>query len=170
MDRKTAIYPLLDGNTYTFSERNREDVNFTALQNKYRASRINQIKQVHNAKEESEFAQYLIIQEWGRVYYEQEVWKFVLDDPDERKKLVYASFKVANPDITYENFEKLVDAKLVDKLIKAIAELEQDDPALDDEVVKELKVNRQWFVKLKDLHPEVYWAIKSSLKKKVEQK
>lgn len=170
MDRKTAVYPLLDGNVYIFSERNREDINYTTLQNKYRASRIKQIKEIHGTKEESEFAQYLIIQEWGRVYYEQEVWKFILDDPDERKKLVYASFRINNPDIPFEQFEKLVDAKLIDNLLKAIAELEQDDPALDDEVVKELKVKREWFIKLKELHPEVYWAIKTSLKKKVEPK
>jgi len=169
MDRKTAIYPLLDGKDYTFSERNREDINYTQLQNKYRASRIKAIKETHSSKDEQEFAQYLIIQEWGRVYYDQEVWKFILDDPEERKRLVYASFKIANADVTFDDFKKLVDEKTVDALIKAVAELEQEDPALDDEVVKELKIKREMFIKWKDTHPEVYWAVKKSIKKKVEQ-
>lgn len=169
MDRKTATYPLLDGKLYTFSERNREDISFTTLQNKYRAARIKAIKETHNTKEEAQFAEYLMIQEWSRIYYEQEVWKFVLDDPDERKRLVYASFKIANPDITFDDFRKLVDEKTIEVLLKGIAELEQEDPALDDEVIKELKVKRGWFVNLKDTHPEVYWAVKKSIKKKAEQ-
>jgi hypothetical protein len=139
------------------------------LQNKYRASRIKAIKETHCTKEEAQFAEYLMIQEWGRVYYEQEVWKFVLDDPEERKRLVYSSFKIANPGISFDDFKKLVDERTIDVLIKGIAELEQEDPALDDDVVKELKIKRDWFVKLKDSHPEVYWAVKKSLKKKVGQ-
>lgn len=170
MDRRTATFPLKDGKDYTFSERSREDINYTALQNKFRASRIKQIKEVHCDPAEKEFRDYLIMQEWSRIYYDQEVWKFVLDDPDEKLKLVYASFKITNPDITQDDFAKLVDGKIVDQLLKGIGELEQEDPALDDEVVKELKVKRDWFIKLKDSHPEIYWTIKKTLKKKVEQK
>lgn len=169
MERKSATMVLNDGKEYTFSERNREDVNLTTLQNKYRASRIKQIKEVHSAKDELELRDALIFQEWGRMYVDSEVWKFVIDDPEAKMKLVYASFKIANPAINIEAFEKLVDDRLIDKLLIAINKLEQEDPALDDEVVRELKIDRKLFVTWKKDHPEVYWAIKNALKKKAGQ-
>lgn len=169
MERKTATMVLNDGREYVFSERNREDVNLTSLQNKYRASRIKQIKEIHSAKEDLELRDALIFQEWGRMYAESEVWKYVVDDADEKLKLVYASFKINNPAIDLDSFKKLVDNRLVDKLLIAINKLEQEDPALDDDVVRELKVDRKLFVAWKKDHPEVYWAIKNVLKKKAGQ-
>ena len=168
MERKTAIFFLNDGKEYVFSERNREDINYNEMQNRFRAHRIRQIKEVH--ADDKDFAQYLIIQEWGRLYYEQEVWKFILNDFEEKIKLVYASFKIENPSITIEEFRNLVDSKLIDELTKGISDLEQDEPIPDDEVIKELKIKKALFLKWKEEHPEVYWKVKEVLKKKVGPK
>lgn len=168
MERRTAIFFLSDGKEYEFAERNREDINYTQLQNKFRASRIRQIQDVH--KDDKEFCQYLIIQEWGRMYYEQEVWRFILDDPEEKIKLVFASFKICNPDVSIDDFRKLVTPKIIDDLLKGIGDLEQDEPALDEEVIKELKIKKEILLKWKEEHPEIYYAVKQNLKKKTEQK
>ena len=50
MERKTAIFFLNDGKEYVFSERNREDINYNEMQNRFRAHRIRQIKEVHAQK------------------------------------------------------------------------------------------------------------------------
>lgn len=168
MERRTAIFFLADGKEYTFSERNREDINYTELQNKYRASRIRFIQQVH--KNNEALMEALIFREWDRLYVNEEVWAYINDDLEEKARLVYASFKIANPAINFESFKKLVNDELISKLSKEISKLEQDDPALDSEVCKELKIENKKFIQWKAEHPEVYWAIKTALKKKVALK
>jgi len=170
MDRKTAIYPLLDGKDYTFSERNREDVNYTSLQNKYREHRIKELKRLFPDPIDLELRDSLIYNEFGKMYIKEEVFAFVEDDADSRLNLVYSSFKVKNPQISLEQFKLLVDDAMVVKLLKCIIELEQDDPALDDEVCRELKIKKNLLLEWKKEHPEIYWLVKIELKKKMAQR
>jgi len=170
MDRKTAIYPLLDSKDYTFSERNREDINYTLLQNRYRAARIKEIKSIINEPADIELRDGLIFNEFSKVYDSGEVFRYIEDDPEMKLNLVYASFKIANQGVTLEQFRALVNDAIIQKLLKGINELEQEEPALDDEVVKELKIKRDLFISWKKDHPEIYWLIKRELKKKAAVK
>lgn len=170
MDRKTATYPLLNGKPYTFSERNREDINFTLLQNRFRESRIKEIMRVMSDPAVVDLRDGLIFNEFSKAYHSDEVFRYVEDDPEMKLNLVYASFKIKNPDVTIEQFKTLVDDAIIQKLLKGINELEQEEPALDDEVAKELKIKRELFVSWKKDHPEIYWLIKKELKKKADRK
>ena len=170
MDRKTAPYPLKDNKTYIFSERNREDVNYTALQNKYREHRINELRRLFPNPIDLELRDGLIYNEFGKMYVQSEVLAFVEDDAESRLHLVYSSFKVKNPQISLEQFKTLVDDTLIVKLLKCIIELEQDDPALDDEVCRELKIKKEVLLNWKKEHPEIYWTVKVELKKKMAQR
>lgn len=170
MERKTAIFFLNDGKEYAFSERNREDINFTELQNKYRAFKVKQIYKLMSELGNEELRDALILEEWRKQYSPQEVMVFVNDDADERLKLAFASFRIANPEINIETFKTLIDESILSKILKGIDLIEQDDPALDTEVCKELKLDKKLFIKWKKDHPEVYYAIKKALKKKVDQK
>lgn len=166
MDRKTAPYPLKDNKTYIFSERNREDINYTLLQNRFREARIKEIKRIIADPEMIELRDGLIFNEFSKVYESSEVFKYIEDDAEMKLNLVYASFKIKNPGITIEQFGQLVDDAIIQKLLKAINELEQEEPALDDEVVRELKIKRELLLSWKKDHPEIYWLIKKELKKK----
>lgn len=170
MDRKTATYPLLDGKDYIFSERNREDINYTLMQNRYRAARIKEIKSIITDPADIELRDGLIFNEFSKAYDSNEVFRYIEDDPEMKLNLVYSSFKIKNQGVTIEDFRKLVNDSVIQKLLKAINELEQEDPALDDEVVKELKVDRKLFLSWKKDHPEIYWLIKRELKKKADRK
>ena len=170
MDRKTATYPLLNGKDYTFSERNREDINYTLLQNRYRAARIKEIKTIISDPADIELRDGLIFNEFSKAYVSDEVFRYIEDDPEMKLELVYASFKIKNPEITLADFKKLVDDAIIQKLLKAINELEQEEPALDDEVIKELKIKKELFLSWKKDHPEIYWLIKKELKKKADRR
>jgi len=170
MDRKTAPYPLKDGKTYVFAERNREDINYTLLQNKYRAARIKEIKTIISDPADIELRDGLIFNEFSKAYVSDEVFRYIEDDPEMKLELVYASFKIKNPGIALDDFKKLVDDVIIQKLLKAINELEQEEPALDDEVIKELKIKKELFLSWKKDHPEIYWLIKKELKKKADRR
>lgn len=170
MDRKTAIYPLLDGNTYTFSERNREDINYTLMQNKFRESRVKEIIRVISDPALVELRDGLIFNEFGKVYNSEEVFRYIEDDPEIKLNLAYASFKIKNPDKTIDQFKSLVNDEMISKLLKGINELEQEDPALDEEVCRELKIKKELLLSWKKNYPAVYWSVKKELKKKADQK
>lgn len=173
MDRRTFVFVLNDGKEYTFAERNREDINYTAMQNKFRKMRINNLYDIYSERtspSDIEMRDALIFQESGRLYDEREVWIAVMDDYEERSKLAYASFKIINSEVDFDGFKKLIDSLLLNKLLKMIVEIEKEDPALDVDVCSELKITQKQLMNWKKEYPEVYWNIKSVLKKKAEQK
>ena len=123
MNRKTVVIKLKDGNSYKFSERNREDVDYLRYQDKVRAHRINFIQD--NIKNtDSQLA--LIMVEMNKIYSEQDVNMFIVSNKDEIKSLAFDSFKIYNPLISFEQFCELLPDNL-EGIIQIISKLEEDE-------------------------------------------
>jgi len=167
MERKTFTYKLLDEKTYTFSERDQGDFDYTVLQDKLRASRFNFI-QGNVTHEDMQMP--LLLQEMNRVYNDQEISLYISGSKDEMTKLVYASIKIAHPEITLERFEKITDKETVTKLSKMLSELEKIEETSDVEIIKELGIKKEQLDEWKRSQPSIYYHIKKSLivKKKVQ--
>jgi hypothetical protein len=159
MQRKTFSYELLDGKEYTFSERNREDVNFLHYQNLIRASRIKFISD--NVQDDMDrFA--LLRLEMDKVYSDVEVGIYIMSNPEEVAKLVYASFKIANPGISFEDFKKLVDEKMIKELNELISELERPEEIFDEMITSELGVTQKKLAEWAKEQPALYKWLKKA--------
>lgn len=173
MTRKTFTYPLLDNNTYEFAERNREDLEFAHLQNEVRKGKMIFAKEVIRPMSEDLFDA-AIMSHLNAVYSAQEIWLYIESNAEEIFKLVYASFKIKNEKISFEDFKKLVNVGLCKSLLNKLNEIEKPEESSDLDVAEVLglpiknKVSPLMAKWAKD-HPEVYGWLKQNVKKKEQE-
>ena len=171
MTRRIFTEILSDGKRYTFTERNKEDIDFGHLQEVVREATFLRIadyeKRLFITKEMADDLRYVNFQ---KIYNDMEISSHIASHPEELFKLVYASFKINNEKITLDEFKQLVDLKLANKLLKDINELEKGDPLSDKDCAEELGMNKQKFVDMAKNHPEIYNYLKYNVKKNPVQK
>jgi len=167
MERKTFSFKLLDGKEYKFAERNREDIDFGYFQNRLRSERFKFIQE--NVIDETDRLALLRL-EVDKIYSDQEIGIFILSNLQEQLKLVYASFKVMQPEIPFDEFSKLVNQNLVNELTKLISDLEKPEEIFDDVITKELGITQSKLASWNKEQPALYkWLKKAGniqLKKK----
>lgn len=164
MERRNFSFRLIDGKDYLFSERNIEDISIEGLQEKIRAKKTKFINQ-NVPDRDDRFG--LLMNEMQTVYNQQQVNLFLSEDFQIQKELVYSSFKVKNPEISFSDFEKLVDAGTIRQLQKLINEIETIESVVSDSVLsKSLKVEKSIVEYWKKEFPEVYDHLRKTVKKK----
>lgn len=128
MKRKT-INIKLNEQDFLFSERNREDVDMFAIQEKIRKKKIEFIQ--NNVNEENQLP--LLIAEMDKFYKDRDIIQYLASDPEEKFKAGYNSFKLGNPQISFEQFKDLAKDK-IDEILKLVTKLEGDNDKemLDD--------------------------------------
>jgi hypothetical protein len=163
MIRKTFPFKLKDGKEYVFSERNREDVDYFGYQEALREYNMKFIQKVIVDPDERIP---MMMSEMNKSYSDIQIGVFINSNNEMKLKLIYNSFKIENADITFEQFKELVEETSSSELLKLINELERDEPAYDEDVCKELKIDKKKLLEWKKDHPEIYNAVKRELKKK----
>ena len=164
MERKEFSFRLLDGKEYVFSERNLKDITIEGLQERLRVKRTKFINE-NIPDREDRFA--LLMNELQTVYSPQQMNVFLAEDFSIQKELVFSSFKIKNPQISFSDFEKLVDIGTIRELMKLISELETIESIVSDSVIaKTLKVEKSVVEVWKKELPEVYDYLTKNIKKK----
>lgn len=157
MDRKSFVYKLADGHEYIFTERNREDINYIHFQNQVRAERFRFIND--NTKDDTDRLALLRL-EMDKIYSDVEVGLYLMSNPDELVKLVYASFKISNPQIPFESFKSLVNEKIIRELNELIADLEKPEELFDDVITAELGIPQKKLAEWAKQQPRLYRWLK----------
>lgn len=167
MERKEFSFQLNDGKNYIFSERNIQDISIEGLQEKLRAKRTKFINQ-NVPDREDRFG--LLMNEMQAIYNQQQINIFLSEDYAVQKELIYSSFKIKNPEISFPDFEKLVDVGSIRHLLKLVNELETIETTVSDSVIaKELKVNKTIVDQWKKDFPDIYDYLKKNVKKKATE-
>ncbi len=120
MKRKTVDIKLGDGKLYVFSERNREDIDYSALAEELR--RIN-LKIIQDSVTDKEQQLALMLTEMKRIYTPAEISFLLLNKSEHQLKMSYDSFKIANEKTSIERFSELtkeVDLPRICLMINAI--------------------------------------------------
>lgn len=168
MERKEFSYQLLDGKDYIFSERNVADISLDGLTNKLRKKQTKFIQE-NIIDKEDRFS--LLMLEMQAVYSPAQISAFISDDIDIQKELIYSSFKIKNGSISFDEFQKLVDNRIIKELIKLVNELEKtDEPLPDNQIAKLLKVDVKLLDDWKKNYPQAYESIRNTVKKKMESR
>lgn len=171
MTRRTFKEKLLDGCTYTFTERNKEDIDFGHLQEAVRDSMYLRLQDLEKkGRINKEIADDLRYVNFAKVYNDVEVSTHIASHPEEMFKLVFASFKLNNEKVSYDDFKQIIDLKLANKLLRDISEIEKGEPLNDKDCADELGMNRQKFIDLAKTQPEAYNWLKYNVKKNPVQK
>lgn len=122
MDRREISITLKDGNSYLFCERNRIDSDYYALEQRLRASNLELIT---NTIKNEEDRLPMLIAETKRFYTPQDVMVFA-NSYNEKLRIAWDSFKIKNKSFLDE-FEKLIDDKILNKIIESVNAIENDD-------------------------------------------
>ncbi len=123
MERKSISYKI--GETeYIFSERNREDVSLSSLQEKVRAQKFKFIQE--NVKD-SDQQLALLMDEMKKFYSSREIVLYVFSNQDEMYKAAYDSFKLKQTNIPFEEFKKKIPSGELIKIIELINQLEASE-------------------------------------------
>lgn len=123
MERRTRKVLLVDGKEYAFSERNRRDTNASVL---FAVATEEKVRHIERTVEDRETRESLLhylynsfrpmseaeLQAWGG-------YSLLL-------RIAYDSFKIANPDVTREEFERLAESVDAEDLVRIVNELEAD--------------------------------------------
>lgn len=158
---------LADEKEYTFAERNKEDVDFSHLQEAVRQAAFDRIKNYQEKKLiNEEIADALRITEFSKVYNDVQISAYINSTNEEILKLVYSSFKIYNPEIDFENFKKITPIALAKRILNDINEIEKGEPLDDKDCASILKMKVSDFKKLAKEQPDAYQYLKFNLKKK----
>jgi hypothetical protein len=135
MERKSITIKVGESE-YIFSERNREDVCFSALQERIRARKFKFIQE--NVKD-SENQLALLMDEMKKFYNKNEIALYIFSDTEELYKSAYDSFKLRQPIISFEEFKKKISEKEIMNIVELINKLEapeEDKKKAESESVK----------------------------------
>lgn len=123
VNRRKMEIQLADGKQYVFSERNKEDHDFAALQDLVRTRRFAFLrKNVEDADQRLA----LELAEMKRFYGPQDVLSEVLNSPETMLAMAFDSFKLANKE-SFEQFKQLVKPEDIKPIYYSIIELEAPD-------------------------------------------
>jgi hypothetical protein len=121
--RRSIPVKLLDGKEYLFSERNKEDSDFAALQDRVRKHNMRLIQDSVTVPEERLT---LLAAEMRREYSIQMVLTHIMSSTGELLRVAFDSFKIENPGISFEEFHDIFPADDVEILSNLIIQLEGD--------------------------------------------
>ena len=121
--RSTIPIKLNDGKEYLFSERNREDADYYALQELLRKHNYTEIQDFIKDKDNQLT---LLLVEQKREYSNKELSIFISSNQETQRKFCYDSFKLGNKDVDFTGFSALIDSEDVSRIFKLINELESD--------------------------------------------
>lgn len=140
--RRNIPVKLLDGKEYLFSERNKEDSDFEALQDKLRKHTLRLIQESVTNPEERLI---LLAHELRHEYSIESVITHLMSSTDALLSIAFDSFKIANPGIGFEEFKKIFPMDDLKVLSDLIFQLEGNDKP---KVLAEKKKNRGilWFL------------------------
>ena len=124
MKRKTVDIKLSDGKLYVFSERNREDIDYSALADELR--RIN-LKIIQDSVTDKDQQLALMLTEMKRVYSPAEISFLLLNKLEHQLKMAYDSFKIANEKTSINRFEELTKGIDLPKVCLLINTIEGND-------------------------------------------
>jgi hypothetical protein len=130
--RKSIPIKLSDGNSYEFSERNREDSDYFFIQEQLRKEYY---RQLQDSIDDKEVLLSLLMMNQKREFSNHELALYSLSNKELRIKTCFDSFKVANPGIDLASFYLLINDQLILDIIKLILELEEvNSSELEDEL------------------------------------
>lgn len=163
MKRETFQYKLKDGKEYTFSERNKEDVDYSYLYGKIRAYHFKFLQE--NVTSE-EIMLPLLMQEMNKVYSGYEISEYLAMHPEHYQETVYNSFKIANPEVSIDDFKKICDEGTAKLLLEMISKIEIKQELNESEIAEVLHCKKELIERWKTEQPELYRYLSHSLKKK----
>lgn len=121
MERKNFELKLQDGKFYTFSERDRRDKDFSTATAAFVKEKLRIIQESVTERDERLA---LMMYEMKREHSVEEVSKFVASSTSAMMTLCYDSFKIANPNIPFDDFSKLFSPESVLTTIELIHQVE----------------------------------------------
>lgn len=121
MNRKTITIKLKEQD-YIFSERNNEDVDIFSIQEKIRKKKIAFIQE--NVNEDNQLP--MLIAEMDKFYKDKDIIQYLANDPEEKFKAGFNSFKIVNVGVSFDQFKELAKDK-IDEILKLIAKLEGEN-------------------------------------------
>jgi len=125
MIKRKEIAVTLGGKPYIFSERNKSDMDFAALQEAVRAQKFSFIqKNVNDADDRLA----LMMAEMQKIYNNFEIGIYISGNIYETYRQVYNSFKIKNPDITLETFKTICPEAELKTVVEIITNLESTEP------------------------------------------
>ena len=110
----------------TLSERNKEDADFSALQEKCRAYKFKFIQE-NIVDEDNKLS--MMLAEMRHVYTGMEIGQYIFSSEEEQYKIVWDSAKIENPNLTLDEVKEIVPKEELKKLMRIITGLEtpEDD-------------------------------------------
>lgn len=125
LKRKTIKIKLNDGKFYVFSERNKIDNDYYAIQERLREFKIDFIQ---NKIKDKDNQLALLIAQMNRIYTTEEIAAYVASNKNEQRLACYNSFKIENKKISFEDFNnKLLSDDDVLNTARLIIELEKTE-------------------------------------------
>lgn len=121
--RSSIPIKLNDGKEYLFSERNRSDADYYALQELLRKHNYTEIQDCIKDKDNQLT---LLLVEQKREYTNKELSIFIASNREIQRRFCYDSFKIQNPGIDFTAFFELINPEDVSRIFKLISELESD--------------------------------------------
>ncbi|OGU58309.1 MAG: hypothetical protein A2V66_03720 [Ignavibacteria bacterium RBG_13_36_8] len=165
MDRKTISLKLADGKEYVFSERDKCDSDYFYYQDRVRKHKTDFV--AANIKDQDERL-VLFTQIINHNYTNRDVEFYINSQPDELKLICYNSFKIANPEVSYEEFLKILPEGFEKELSRLVTELELIELADDADIISELGIDKKVLNKWKKKQPGLYGFLTRNIKKKAE--
>ena len=142
--RRTIPVKLLDGKEYLFSERNKEDSDFAALQDRLRKHNL---KLIQDSVTDPEERLVLLAAEMRREYALETVITHIMSSTEHLLQIVFDSFKIANPGIGFNEFRNIYPDNDVKMMGELIIQLEGDlKPSVFTEKKKRKENNHRSFL------------------------
>jgi hypothetical protein len=128
METKSIPIILADGKSYEFSERNHEDVQITKYFEAFKRKQLQIIQEVVNPENPHaiQLQTNLSMRAMERIPDVQEVMLFVMSDDNYKLETAYNSFKIKNPGIDPEAFNKLIPPGKLEMIISLVAGMEKE--------------------------------------------
>lgn len=124
--RRSIKIKLKDGNEYSFSERNKEDVDYVKIQDRIRTKKAEWINATYNDEDQRNM---LLIAITTMIFPPEVMSYYMMNDMSLLKEIAFDSFKIANKGITIEQFNNLIDSNQILEIHKIINELESESTA-----------------------------------------
>ena len=121
--RRNIPVKLNDGKEYLFSERNKEDSDFAALQDRVRKHNM---RLIQDSVTDPEERLTLLAAEMRREYSIQMVLTHIMSDTRELLRIAYDSFKIENKGIDFNDFKELFPIDHIELMGKMLDYLEGD--------------------------------------------
>lgn len=125
MKTRTVDIRLADGKFYVFSERFREDIDFSSVTSDLRKLNLKLIQETIADKDERLV---LMLAEMKRTYTAEDIGFQILNRTELLQKMSYDSFKIANSGITFEDYLELLPKGELRNICQLINEIEADEP------------------------------------------